>query len=93
MCKTNKLYKAMWQQDFGNRLQDIDQCEGLQYPPVTVVDDLQLRELGFNAKVILVRDEYRFTLDALEERQNDSEGIVVTSPSDLSINRTLRSFV
>jgi len=45
--------------------------------PATVVDDLQLRELG-NAKVILVCEEYCFTLDTLEGRQ-DSGGIVVTA--------------
>ena len=50
----------MWQQDLDIKLQDINQCEGL---PTTVINDIRLRELvQCNAKAILVRDEYRFTL-------------------------------
>jgi hypothetical protein len=85
----NKLYKAMWRQDLGSRLQDVDQCEGLKYLPATVVDDLQLRQLGCNAKAILVREEYRFTLDALEGRQkaqNNSGGIVVMGHPGIGTN-------
>ena len=73
-----KLHKSMWQQDLESRLQDVGQCEGLKYLPSAVVDDLQLRQLGCTAKAILVRDEYYFTLKALEGCQNDSGGIIVT---------------
>jgi hypothetical protein len=87
----NKLYKAMWRQDLGSRLQDVDQCEGLKYLPATVVqvDDLQLRQLGCNAKAILVSEEYRFTSDALEGRQkaqNNSGGIVVMRHPGIGTN-------
>jgi hypothetical protein len=81
-----KLHKAMWRQDLGRRLQDVDQCEGLKYLPATAVDDLQLRELGCKAKVILVREEYTFTLNALEGRQEHSGGIVVTGHPGIGTN-------
>jgi hypothetical protein len=60
---------------YGDRTSEVD-CKMLINARAsnTVVTDLQLRELGLNAKVILVRDEYRFTLDALVGRQNDSGG-------------------
>ncbi len=75
----NKLYTAMWRQDLTNRLRDVDKCEGFKYLPATVVSDLGLRELRFNATVMLVREEYRSTFDILEGRQNNSGGMVVTS--------------
>ena len=49
-----------------------------KYLPATVVDELGLRELGFNASVLLVREEYHYTLDTLEGRQKNSGGIVIT---------------
>jgi hypothetical protein len=68
----------MWQQDLESRLQDVGQCEGLKYLPPTAVHDLRLRRLGCTAEAILVREEYYFTLKALEGRQNNSGGIIVT---------------
>jgi hypothetical protein len=81
-----KLHKAMWRQDLGRRLQDVDQCEGLKYLPATVVDDLQLRELGCGAKAILFREEYTVTLNALEGCEDDSGGIVVTGHPGIGTN-------
>jgi hypothetical protein len=79
MCRAaDKLHEAMWRQDLGRRLQDVDRCEGLKYLPATVVDDLQLADLGCEADVILVREEYVFTLNALEGRQKNTGGIVLT---------------
>ena len=47
-------------------LQDVNQCDGFKYLPATVINDIGLRELVLcNAEAILVRDEYRFTFDAL----------------------------
>jgi len=73
-----KLHKAMWGQDLGKRLRDVDQCKGFKYLPADVVDDLQLGRLGCDANIILVRKEYMSTMIALEGRRNNSGGIVVT---------------
>ena len=73
-----KLYEAMWNKDLNGRLADVDD---LKYLPTTQVEILELRQLGCSAKAILVRKEYSFTMNALEERQKaqgDSGGIVVT---------------
>ena len=76
----NRLYTAMWQQDLGSKLQDVDQCEGFKYLPATVVNELRLRELKCNAMAILVREEYRSTLDTLEARQNIGGMVVMGHP-------------
>ena len=68
----------MWQQDLGSKLQDVDQCEGLKYLPDTMVNQLQLRRLGCHAEAILVRKEYIFALNVLEDRQNNTGGIIIT---------------
>jgi hypothetical protein len=81
-----KLHKAMWRQDLGGILQDVDQCEGLKFLPAAVVNELQLRELGCNAKAILVREEYTFALKAMEGRQMDSGGIIVTGHPGIGTN-------
>jgi len=78
-----KLYRAMWRQDLTSRLQDV---KDLKYLPATVVDELGLRKLGFDALVLLVREEYRFTLDTLEGRQNNSWGIVLTGHPGIGMN-------
>jgi hypothetical protein len=78
-----KLYKAMWRQDLTSRLQDV---EDLKYLPATVVDELGLQDLGFDASVLLVREEYRFTLKALEGRQTNSGGIVLTGHPGIGMN-------
>jgi len=70
-----KLHKAMWQQDLGSRLQDVD---NLKYLPATEVEGLRLQELGCDAKVILVRREYLITMNTFEGRQNNSGGMVIT---------------
>jgi hypothetical protein len=73
-----KLHEAMWKKDLNGRLEDVI---GHKYLPATQVEILELQQLGCNAKAILVRKEYDFTLDALEKRQkaqDDSGGIVVT---------------
>jgi hypothetical protein len=73
-----KLHKAMWNKDLNGRLEDVDD---LKYLPATQVEILELRQLGCSAKAILVRKEYRFTMNTLEERQkaqSESGGIVVT---------------
>ena len=78
-----KLHKAMWRQDLGSRLQDVEQCEGLKYLPATEVNNLQLRHLGCTARAILIREEYSFTLEALEGRQDNSGGMIVTGHSGI----------
>jgi hypothetical protein len=81
-----KLHKAMWRQDLGRRLQDVDQCEGLKYLPATVINDLQLLQLGCNATAILVREEYSFTLRALEGCHTNSGGIVLMGHPGIGMN-------
>ena len=43
-----------------------------------MIDELQIRLLGCRASAILVRNEYIFALNALEGRQNNSGGIMIT---------------
>ena len=66
----------------GDRASEVDykttDVEGLKYLPARVVNDLRLTQLGFLGKTILFRDEYCFTLKALEGRQNHSGEIIVT---------------
>ena len=70
-----KLHEAMWQQDLGNILQDI---EGFKYLPTTEVERLQLQELGCNADIILIHSDYIFTMNILKQcYQKKSGGIVV----------------
>jgi hypothetical protein len=76
----------MWGKELESRLQRVQDVEvvegqGLQYLPTTEVESLCLRQLGCMANAILVREEYDFALNALEERQkaqNNSGGTVVT---------------
>jgi len=72
-----KLHKDMWQQDLGSRLRDVG-VDDLKYLPATEVEGLQLRRLGCKAEIILIRNEYLFTMDTLEGRQNNSGGMVIT---------------
>jgi hypothetical protein len=81
-----KLHKAMWEQDLESRLQEVSQCGGLKYLPATAIEELQLRRLGCTAEAILVREEYPFTLKALEARQNNSGGIIVTGHPGIGMN-------
>jgi hypothetical protein len=73
-----KLHKIMWGNDLRSKLQDVEGIEGIKYLPPHEVDNLQLRKLGCNAEAILIRKEYYFTLNALNGRQNNSGGIVIT---------------
>jgi hypothetical protein len=82
----NNLHTAMWQQDLESKLQDVDQCEGFKYLPSTVVNDLRLRELTLYSMAILVREEYRYTLNTLEERQDNSGGVVVVGHPGIGTN-------
>jgi len=71
----------MWRQDLTSR-----DVESFKYLPATVVDDLGLRELRFNALVMLVRNPYLFTLNTLERRQKNTGGIVVTGHPGIGTN-------
>jgi hypothetical protein len=89
----NKLHKAMWRQDVGSKLQDIEGCNDLKYLPAAAVNDLGLRELGCFAEAILVREEYRSTFSALEQRRQRrgrSGGIVVTGHRGIGANVLLK---
>ena len=80
-----KLHEAMWQQDLGNILQDVD---GFNYLPATEVERLQLKQLGCDADVILVRSDYIFTMNILKQRrQKKSGGIVVTGTPGIGTHR------
>jgi hypothetical protein len=72
-----KLHKAMWRQDIESRLQ---YDNGFKYLPAKEVGHLQLRKLGCKTTAILIREEYTFTLNTLEERQKRGHtgGVVVT---------------
>lgn len=76
----HNLYRDMWRQDLTTRLQDVDGCEGFKYLPATEVNGLRLRELGLNAKVMLLRGEYIVAFNAMEARRvnTGTGGIVVT---------------
>ena len=86
----DELYKAMWRQDLESKLQDVEGCNGLKYLPAAAIYDLRLRELGCFAQAILVREEYRSTFSAMEERQDSLGGMVLTGHPGIGANVLLK---
>jgi hypothetical protein len=64
----------------------VNGCEGFKYLPATEVNSLRLRKLGLNTKVMLVRGEYSVAFDAMEARQVNGGGIVVTGHPGIGTN-------
>ena len=61
------LHQVVWQKDLEKRFLEVNECEGLKYLPSTEVRDLRLEDLGCDANIILIREDYYFTLRELEK--------------------------
>ena len=75
-----RLHQMIWGRDLGEMLLDVPKCGDLRYMPETQVNELGLRHLGYNEKVLLVRHEYLSAFDNLTSISlNDgSGGVIVT---------------
>jgi hypothetical protein len=88
------LHQALWQKDLEKRFLEVNECEGLKFLPSTEVRDLRLKDLGCDANIILIREDYCFTLRELEKyRQLNAGGVVVMGHPGIGTNLLRRTWV
>ena len=68
----------MWQCDLDRIEIVVPGRASLKYIPKNVLDNLQLRNLGYNEEILLVRKEYTTVLKKLNKRPDNGGGIVIT---------------
>jgi len=82
---------VMWGRDLDGMLLDVPNGRGLRYIPETQVNEPGLPDLGYNEKVLLVRQEYISAFDQLTSMSlNDiSGGVIVTGQPGIGANSLL----
>ena len=86
-----RLHQVMWGRDLDGMLLDVPNGRGLRYIPETQVNELELQDLGYNEKALLVRQEYISAFDQLTSMSlNDtSGGVIVTGQPGIGANSSL----
>ena len=75
-----KLYRVIWGKQLQEMLLDVPDGSDLKYMPQTWVNELGLRDLGYNEQFLLICREFIFAFDSLTllSPDNTRGGVVVT---------------
>ena len=76
----------MWRKDLEKMLLSVNECNPLKYLPNKEVDNLQLQILGCRADVILIRKEYNFTVEMLNNIRREQTGMLVTGQPGIGMS-------
>ena len=83
-----RFYQAIWGRQLQEMLLDVPDGGDLKYIPQTSVDELGLRDLGYNERCLLVRHEFISALDHLTSMSSNdrSGGVVVTGQPGIGMH-------